>query len=210
MNTWKRDSIKRVANRYLFERTASSPSLYLVLQGVWKGLQEAKKDPKINKKLSKSIEWFEKFVVSIGKKAKDPSFRLTKAQVDKLNTLLYHWSRVGKMSPIIKRNITQHCGDNGCAIDGGSFRFEVIEDKDLEGAVIKTLGDVRKEFSDSQKNVKSHRDSSMFEWKKDSSQSLKDFESQIYSQWRGLPGTVKFYFDPEEKNHFAFARYNTF
>jgi hypothetical protein len=192
-------------------KLSKQATLHLMLQGLWKGIQEAKTDPKVMKKYPKGLGWVEKFVVDLGKKARNPKFKLTQKQVDKLNEFLVFARHGSNLSKILRKHIVKHCKGNQCEIlSPNTFHFKFVEDEHDSGAILKTMEQATKEFYDSQGSRDRYRDSKMTAWQEDPNQSLEDFKKEIYSQWRGLPGSVEFYYDPKEKKHFAFATYNTF
>ena len=192
------------------ERVSSKAPLYYQLQGLWLGLQEAKKNPKVQKENPRGFDWFEKFIISLGKSSKNSRFKLSKKQVKKLNEFI-HVHTSGELGKILRKSVVQYCRKKQCEIvDPYRFRFHYIEDMHSSGAVLKTLEQAKKEFYKSQEGKKKYRDDHLFYWQEDPNQSLQEFKDETNEKLRGLPGRVNYYYDPKEKKHFAFAIYNTF
>lgn len=200
--------IKDIFQESFEDRVSAKPSpLYYQLQGLWLGLQEAKADPKIQKRYPKGFDWFEKFIVSLGKLSKRPDFKLSRKQVKKLNEFI----DTAKLGDILRKQVVKYCKSKNCDIGNAyNFRFHYQEDTHNSGAVVKTLEQAKKEFYESQEGRTRYRDSQMSQWQENPNQSLEDFKDQINKEWRGLPGRVHYYYDPKEGKHFAFAIYNTF
>lgn len=97
-----------------------------LLQGMWKGIQEAKNDPLVQEKYPRGLGFIEKLVTDLGKKAKrDPNFRLTEKQVKLLNKFLSGSS--GVLSAVLRRHVVRHCRGNQCTmVSPNEFRFEYV------------------------------------------------------------------------------------
>ena len=146
------------------KKLSRKATLHMLLQGLWKGIQEAKEDPKVKKAYPRGLDWFEGFVVSLGKRAQRPNFRLTKKQVNKLNEFLR--SSSGALSKILRKHIVKHCEGNQCEIlSPSTFTFTYSPLLDDEGAEVQTERKVYEEFWDRQKNRTSYRDDHMVRWK---------------------------------------------
>lgn len=102
-------------------------TLHLLLQGMWKGIQEAKQDPLVQEKYPRGLDFIERMVTDLGKKAKrDPNFRLSQKQVRKLNQFLGGSS--GVLSAVLRRHVVRHCTGNQCTmVSPNDFRFEYVE-----------------------------------------------------------------------------------
>lgn len=109
------------------KKLSKQATLRLLLQGMWKGLQDAKQDPLVQEKYPRGLDFIEDLVVDLGKKAKaNPNFTLTKKQVNLLNKFLMGNS--GVLSAVLRRHIVKHCKGNQCTmVSPNDFRFEYVE-----------------------------------------------------------------------------------
>lgn len=111
----------------MMRKLSREATLHLLLQGMWKGIQEAKNDPLVQAKYPRGLDFIERMVTDLGKKAKrDPNFRLSQNQVRKLNQFLGGSS--GVLSAVLRRHIVRHCSGNQCTmVSPNEFRFEYVE-----------------------------------------------------------------------------------
>jgi hypothetical protein len=109
------------------KKLSKQATIHLLLQGMYKGLQEAKKDPLVQEKYPKGLDFIEGLVIDLGKRAKNnPNFTLSKKQVKKLNQFLSGSS--GVLSAVLRRHIVMHCKGNQCTmVSPNEFRFEYVE-----------------------------------------------------------------------------------
>ena len=109
------------------KKLSKEATLRLLLQGMWKGLQEAKRDPLVQEKYPNGLGFIENLVLDLGKKAKrDPNFTLSEKQVNLLNRFL--GGKSGVLSAVLRRHIVKHCKGNQCTmVSPNDFRFEYIE-----------------------------------------------------------------------------------
>jgi len=109
------------------KKLSKQATLHLMLQGLWKGIQEAKQDPLVQEKYPRGLGFIENMVVDLGKQAKrNPNFTLSEKQVRKLNQFLGGSS--GVLSAILRRHIVKHCKGNQCTmVSPNEFRFEYVE-----------------------------------------------------------------------------------
>lgn len=110
-------------------KISKEATLRLLLQGLWKGLQEAKSDPLVQEKYPKGLGFLEGLVLDLGKKAKrDPNFSLSQKQVNLLNKFLS--GKSGVLSAVLRRHIVRHCKGNQCTmVSPSEFRFEYVAPK---------------------------------------------------------------------------------
>lgn len=108
-------------------KLSKEATLHLLLQGMWKGIQDAKNDPLVQEKYPRGLDFIEDMVTDLGKKAKrDPNFRLTQKQVNLLNRFLSGNS--GVLSAVLRRHIVRHCTGNQCQmVSPNDFRFKYVE-----------------------------------------------------------------------------------
>ena len=109
------------------KRKSKEATLHLLLQGMWKGLQEAKSDPLVQAKYPRGLSFIEKMVTDLGQKAKrDPNFSLSEKQVKKLNQFLGGGS--GVLSSVLRRHVVRHCSGDQCTmVSPNEFRFEYVK-----------------------------------------------------------------------------------
>lgn len=105
-------------------------NLHRILQGWYKGVQKARKDMEIVRKLGdvsnteRLLNDIEKAIVPLGVKAKrDPNFRLTHRQAEGLNTLLGVDTVRDNLSRTFRKHIKEHC--RGCDL-GDMKYFEFV------------------------------------------------------------------------------------
>ena len=185
-------------------KLSKKATLHLMLQGLWKGIQEAKKDPLVQEKYPRGLDFIEELVVKVGKRAKaDPNYTLSKKAVDKINQFLGGSS--GVLSTILRRHIVAHCKGNQCEmVSPSEFRFKFVEPVKPQAPlntpekIIKS-GNFRGRYSDSY----------MYEYQ-DEGESWKDFSARVKDYGKGYPGFSEMFFDPNKKLHFKFVTYNTF
>lgn len=124
MDYFKGARIRRFASVRKLSREAT---LHLLLQGMYKGLQEAKSDPLVQEKYPRGLSFIEGMVKDLGKKAaRDPNFTLSEKQVKKLNQFLGGSS--GVLSAVLRRHIVRHCSGNQCTmVSPNDFRFEYVK-----------------------------------------------------------------------------------
>jgi len=121
----------RMKNTYIKEspmkKLSKEATLRLLLQGMYKGLQDAKSDPLVQAKYPRGLSFIEGMVVDLGKKAaRDPNFKLSEKQVKKLNQFLGGSS--GVLSAVLRRHIVRHCNGNECTmVSPNEFRFEYVK-----------------------------------------------------------------------------------
>ena len=109
------------------EKLSAEATLKMLLEGLLRGIERAKSDPFVQEKYPRGIGFLERMVKELHNKAKrDPNFRLTERQVNKLNQFLGGSS--GVLSSVLRRYIVQHCKGNQCSMVGqNDFRFEYVE-----------------------------------------------------------------------------------
>jgi hypothetical protein len=109
------------------KKLSKEATLRLLLQGMYKGLQDAKNDPLVQAKYPRGLSFIEGMVVDLGKKAaRDPNFKLSEKQVKKLNQFLGGSS--GVLSSVLRRHIVRHCNGNECTmVSPNEFRFEYVK-----------------------------------------------------------------------------------
>ena len=108
------------------KKLSREATLHMLLQGMWKGIQKAKADPAVQAKYPRGLDFIERMVTELGKKAKrDPNFLLSPKQVKKLNQFLSGNS--GVLSSVLREHIVNHCTGNQCTMVGqNQFRFQYV------------------------------------------------------------------------------------
>lgn len=189
------------------KKLSSKSAVHRVLQGIWKGIQEAKRDPQVMSTYP-NLDFIEKMVVELGKKAQSPDFTLSRRQVNELNNFLNSSSRVratrGVLSTIIQKNIIKHCGGDRCesnAYNTFQFRYVVPQKaRDIAEAPIRQVG---------QAMSSNPRDRNQVTWQKEG-ESWKDFQKRTEKLYLQFPGYTNYYFDPDKMLHYKIVVWSTF